>query len=321
MIRQILLSALAIASLGLSAQAAELAAWSPQPEDHPTTQALQGFLTQAREVGVEGAHLMPVSAVADQNKLIKGLQSGEIGVAVLTSSTVARLAPQAKVLQLPFLFRNARQMFTQLDGDIGKELEATMAAKGVIVLGWYDGGTRSFYLRNRPARSVAELKGLKMRVPDRTDLRNVVSSLGGEPLVMPYQNVNAALDAGDIDGAENDLLSYEAAQHYKHARYFVQSNHCIQFETLVISAAVWNHLDDATRKGLLDAGHASAQNDREVWTKRVAAARTRLEKDGVTFIDQRDNAVFFPRVAASYKPYMDNPATSGLLLRLMTAHS
>jgi TRAP-type C4-dicarboxylate transport system substrate-binding protein len=189
------------------------------------------------------------------------------------------------------------------------------------VLGWYDGGSRSFYMRNRPVRSVNDLEGLKVRIPNRADLRETVSALGGVPQMLSYQDVNAAFDAGAIDAAENDLLSYEADQHYKRAKYFVTSNHAVQYETLVVSAVVWNKLSETERAGLREAGRDSALADREIWAKRMVAARTRLEKEGVKFIEQRDSMAFASRVSASYKPFMENPVTASLLLRLMTAKS
>lgn len=322
MIRRLVSLALILSSLSLAARAADLAAWSPQPEEHPTTIALQGMLSRVKEsIGRFQPNLLPVAAASNQNKLIAGLQSGEIGVAVLTPSTVARLAPQARMLALPFLFRDAKQMFKQLDGEVGKELEQAMADKGMIVLGWYDGGSRSFYMRNRPTRSVSDLDGLKVRIPNRADLRETVSSLGGQPQTLAYHEVNAAFESGSIDAAENDLLSYEADQHYKRAKYFITSNHAVQYETLVVSAAIWNQLSDAERAGLREAGRDSALADREIWAKRMIAARIRLEKEGVKFIEQRDSTAFASRVAAAYKPWMENPATSPLLLKLMTARS
>ncbi|GAB2890552.1 TRAP transporter substrate-binding protein [Uliginosibacterium flavum] len=307
-------------SLSISAQAADLTAWSPQPEEHPTTIALQGMLKRLKETSSRlDSSLMPVAAASNQNKLIAGLQSGEIGVAVITPSTVARLAPQARVLALPFLFRDSKQMFKQLDGEVGKELEQSMATQGVVLLGWYDGGTRSFYMRNRPPRSISDLDGLKVRIPNRADLRETVSALGGVPQVLAYQDVNAAFEAGNIDAAENDLLSYEADQHYKRAKFFVTTSHAVQYEALVVSAVVWNKLSDAERAGLREAGRDSALADREIWAKRMIAARMRLEKEGVKFVDQRDSMAFASRVTATYKPYMENPVTAPLLLKLMTA--
>lgn len=322
MLRRLVVLPLILASLSLSARATELAAWSPQPEAHPTTIALQGMLGRLHEsIGRFEPNLLPVAAASSQSKLIAGLQSGAIAVAVLTPATVTRLAPQAGMLQLPYLFRDSKQMFKLLDGEVGQELEKSLADKGLIVLGWYDGGARSFYLRNKPMHSANDLDGLRVRIPNRKDLRDTVVSLGGQPQTLAYQDVNAAFEAGTIDAAENDMLSYEADQHYKRAKYFVTNSHAVQYETLVVSAVVWNKLSKNEQAGLREAGRDSAQADREIWAKRLIAARTRLEKEGVKFIEQRDGSALAARVAAAYKPYLNNPATAPLLLRLMTGKS
>ncbi len=311
---------LALLLLSFSAGAAELKLWSPQPAQHPTTAALQGVAERvSRTSGRFEGKLLP-SGGKKQSELLGELKSGEIGVAVLTGPTLARLVPTAGVLQLPFVFRDSKQMFAVLDGEVGKEIERNLEAQGLVALGWLNGGARSFYMREKPA-SLSDMQSAKVRIPNRADLKTLVSSLGGTPVVMPYDGVPSAFEAGDIDIAENDLLSYEADQHYKRAKYFVQTNHFVQFEALVVSSTVWAQLTEAERKGLREAGRAAAQSNRETWNRRLAAAQKRLEKEGVKFIEVRDNTVMASRVSAVFKPYMENPETSSLLLRLLTMRS
>lgn len=303
----------------LAGQAAEVLYWSPQSEEHPSTLALKGFVgkLQAVEPAFAEAHLLAPKDGGSQSQLTRAVQEGKITVAVMNGPTVARLAPEAAVLSLPFLFRDSRALFAQLDGEVGKSLEQRLAAKGLILLGWFDGGSRSLYLRDKP-QSLSDLATAKVRVPDRTDLKNLISTLGGTPTTIAYGQVNAALDNGSIDGAENDILSYEADQHYKHARYFVSNSHFVQFEALVMSAEVWKTLSDDARQALREAGRAAALSDREMWTRRSLQARARLEKEGVKFIET--TSAINSRVAPLYRPYMENPVTSPLLVRLMTSH-
>lgn len=322
MIRPLLLAACILVPWSISARAVDLPVWSPDAEDHPSTQSLHTFAEQAASLnGHASVKFLPVNAVASNAALVAQLQGGQIGVAVIKATSVTKLVPEAKVLQLPFLFKDSRQMFAQLDGAVGDEIKAEMAKKGVVALGWYYGGTRSLVLRNKPPASLSQLSGLKVRIANRFDLRQMVSALGGKPEILPYQDVNAALDAGTIDGAENDLLSYEDSEEYKHAPYFVQSNHAVQFEALVVSAVIWNKLSETERTKLQAVAKASVLSDREMWTKRVAAAHTHLEKEGVKFVDLHDNTVLFSHVSDSYRPFITNPKTSGLLLRLMTARN
>lgn len=306
----------------LPAQAADFSAWSPQIEEHPSTVALRSFLERFQAAtGQAPKQLLPVAAGKDQTKLLESIRKGDIGVAVLSGSAVGKVAPMAEVMRLPFILRNSRQMFGLLEGELGQDMEQRLAASGMVLLGWYDGGSRAIYSRNK-LDSAAALQQVKIRVPERRDLTSLVSSLGGTPLQLPYKDVNTAFESGQIDAAENDLLSYEAEGHYKRARYYyLNNNHIVQFEALVVSKALWDRLSPAQREAVMKSGKESARFNRDIWTQRMAKARTRLEKEGVKFVEYGDSSVLLSRVAAIYKPYMQNPATQGLLVRLMTSRS
>lgn len=307
---------------GATSQAADLAAWSPQIEDHPSTVALRSFLDRFQaQTGQASKQMLPIEVGKDQAKLLDSIREGEIGVAVLTGSAVGKMAPMAEVMRLPFILRNSRQMFSLLEGELGQDMEKRLAASGMVLLGWYDGGSRAIYSRDK-LDSAAALKQVKIRVPARKDLTSLVSSLGGTPLQLEYKAVNSAFDERKIDAAENDLLSYESEGHYKRARYYyLNNNHIVQFEALVVSKRVWDRLSPAQREAVMASGKESAKLNRDLWTQRMAKARTRLEKEGVKFVEYGDSSVLLSRVAAIYKPYMQNPATQDLLVRLMTSRS
>lgn len=313
----VLLSLLVIAPV----QADQLNAWSPQIEGHPNTVALRGFVDHAQAITGKSfdTKLRPISDGKDQLKFLETVRRGDIPVALLTGSMVGRVAPMADVMRLPFILRNSRQMFGLLEGDIGQDMQQKLDASGLIVLGWYDGGSRAIYSRAR-LDSVGALKDVKIRVPARRDLMSLVSSLGGQPQEIAYKDVNPSFEGGRIDAAENDLLSYETEGHFKRAPYYyLNNNHIVQFEALVVSKVWWESLPAAQREALRSAGVESAQANRNIWAQRLGSARARLEKEGVKFMQYGDSSLLLSRVATIYRPYMDNPKTRDLLVRLMTA--
>ena len=299
--------------------AANFAAWSPQIEEHPSTVSLREFMGQLQSItGKAPSSLLPIAAGRDQNALLESIRKQDIGVAVLTGSAVGRMAPMANVMRLPYILGNARQMFSMLDGDIGRKMEAQLAAEGIVVLGWYDGATRTIYSRKK-IDSVGALKDVKIRVPARKDLSDLITALGGAPLQLPYAEVNSAFDSGKIDAAENDLLSYEAEGHYKRAPfYYMNNNHIVQFEALVVPKSWFDKLPAAQRTALMEAGRKSALANREMWVQRMARTRARLEKEGVKFVEYGNSGVLLSRAAEAYRPYMQDPATRDLLVMLMT---
>ncbi|KAF7599356.1 MAG: hypothetical protein CGU28_01815 [Candidatus Dactylopiibacterium carminicum] len=300
--------------------AAGPAAWSPQEADHPSTVSLRAFLERMRSItGSAPDTVLPVAVGRNQTALYEALRKEEIRVAVMTSSAVGRVAPMARVMNLPYILANSRQMFSMLDGEIGQQMEAQMAANGLVVLGWYDGATRTMYSRKK-LDSVSALQNVKIRIPSRKDLSSLVESLGGVPQKIDYEQVNSSFDQGQIDAAENDLLSYETEGHYKRAPYYyLNNNHIVQFEALVVTKSWFDKLPVTQREALKAAGRESAAANRKTWTDRMAKARTRLEKEGVKFVEYGNSGVLLSRAAAVYRPYMQDPATRDLLVTLMTS--
>ena len=62
-----------------------------------------------------------------------------------------------------------------------------------------------------------------------------LNSRGATPTMVPYKDVKGAFEDGKIDCAENNLPSFISAGHYKHAKYFFQTNHVVTPEALVVS--------------------------------------------------------------------------------------
>lgn len=313
-------SALLAGSL-MAASAAELKGWTQQTDDYPVTQAMQFFADQIKTKtgGKYTGKVFPNSTLGDQNKALKLLDAGEVDFAVVNNTPLSKAVPKMEVLSLPFLFRNSAHMLSIMDGPIGQELEKDLAAKGFIVIGWYDGGARSFYTRNKPVRFATDYEGERIRVADNQLYKDMVTALGASPVVVAYKDIKKSFENDEIDGAENNLPSYEAEQHYKYAKYFSFSNHIVTPEALVVSKVLWGKLSDTEKTTFREAGKASAIFMRQQFNKRLEASRTKLEKEGVKFYALQDPGPFISRMRPIYQPYINNPDTSDMVIRIMTS--
>lgn len=304
-----------------SAHAGELKGWTQQTDDYPVTQGMQFFAEQlkARTGGKYTGKVFPNGTLGDQNKALKLLESGEVDFAVINNTPLSKAVPKMEVLSLPFLFRNSKHQLGFMDGDIGRELEAELLAKGFVVVGWFDGGGRSFYTRNKPMRFASDYEGERFRVADNKLFKDMISALGAKPVVLPYKEINKGFEADTIDGAENNLPSFEAEEHFKYARYFSFSNHIVLPEALVISQPLWKKLSPTEQAQFRQAGRAAAQYQRDLFAKRIQASRAKLEKAGVKFFELKDPGPFIARMRDIYRPYTENHETSAMVIRIMTA--
>ena len=252
--RQVLLAA-AGAALGLCGCAAarqEEAASGPelilryaenQPEDYPTTQAALAFadLVNERTGGRVKVAVYSGGELGAEQSVIQQMQFGGIDFARISLSQLAEYVPALSVLQLPYLYEDAAQMWRVLIGTIGDEFLAMLDAVDLVGLSWFDAGVRSFYTREKVTR-LADLQGLTLRVQESDMMSDMVEAMGAVSVQVVYSDVYAALHNRKIDGAENNWPSYEAMSHYEVAPYFLQDEHTRVPEIQISSRAAQEKL-------------------------------------------------------------------------------
>jgi len=300
------------------AQGPALRAWNIHPDGYPVTEALKGFVDEVAKAtqGRYRIELHSNGSLGDQPKAVKMLQSGEIDVAEFSSGALTDAVPGLRVLNLPFLFNDSAHMFKHLDGSLGASYAAKLKQTGYVVVGWYDGGARSFYC-NRPVSSMKGLDKARVRVQQSEVYIQMIKLMGAEPTAIPFKDVLGAFQAGKIDCAENNMPSYESTGHYKLAQHVYLTSHVVSPEVLVVSSKLWDKLADGDKAAFLKAGQASALQMRELWKRRVASAVETTTKQGSQFVRVKDVAPFVARMQPLYKKYMDDPVTRSELLTII----
>jgi len=152
------------------------------------------------------------------------------------------------VLAMPFLFRSIEHLQKVLDGPIGNEILSSFEPYGFVGLAFYDSGARSIYNSVRPIRSIADMKGLRVRVQQSEQMSDTIKALGAEPVQLAYGQVLTGLATRLIDGAENNWPSFVTTDHYKYAGYYTLTEHTMSPEVLIMSHKAWESLSAEDRK-------------------------------------------------------------------------
>ncbi|WP_421955685.1 TRAP transporter substrate-binding protein [Polaromonas sp.] len=309
---------LAALAAGLSHAQVKLRAWNIHPEGYPVTEAIKSF---AEEVGkaTRGKYQIEVfsnATLGDQPKAVQMLKSGEVDIAEFSSGPLSDAVPGIKVLNLPFLFKDSAHMFRHLDGKLGERFAANLKAAGFVVVGWYDGGARSFYCV-KPVSSVSDLAGKKIRVQQSDVYIEMVKLLNATPVALPFKDVLDALQQDKVDCAENNLPSYESTGHYKVAKNVYVTSHVISPEALVVSTKLWDKLDKDERAAFSAAGAKSALLMRDLWNKRITLALETTTRQGAQFVKVKDASPMVRRMGPLYGKYMADPKTREELLTII----
>jgi TRAP-type C4-dicarboxylate transport system substrate-binding protein len=298
-----------------------LKGWVLESGDYPNHQGLVEFfrvLKQSSNGRYDGSVLWRQD-IGAQKDILPKFKKGELDFAILSNLALTDAVPEMEVLSLPFLFRDTDHMLSVLDGDIGKDLEKRLATQGLIVLAWYNGGSRSFYARTKPPHYSTEFVKLRIRVANRPTMIAMVKSLRGEPSTLDYDKVGEALKNGELDMAENDILSYEISEHYKYAPYYIFSYHNVLPEALVVSTQRWAALSEADRDLVRDAAQQSATYMRKQRVQLEAKVKARLEKAGVKFSSLKGTENFVARMKDTYAPALKNQQSTDLMFRIMSS--
>jgi len=312
--------ALALALQPAAFAQTELRAWNIHPDGYPVTVALSYFADMVQQATQNRIHVKVYSnaSLGDQPKAVQMMKAGELDLAEFSLGPLSEAVPSTKALTLPFLFRDSKHMFRQLDGKLGERFEAKLKQAGYVVLGWYDGGARSFYCVNKQIRQAQDFTGLRIRVQQSETAIEMVKLLGATPVVLPYKEVLDALKDGRIDCAENNLPSYESTGHSKVAKFMYLSNHTVSPEALVMSAKAWNLLSPDDQARFQDAGRKSAVKMRELWNQRVEEVRASTTKQGSVYSAMSDHGPLVSRMRPLHQKYMNDPQTREELFTILT---
>jgi TRAP-type C4-dicarboxylate transport system substrate-binding protein len=165
-------------------------------------------------------------------------------------------------------------------------------------------------------RSIADMKGLRLRVQQSELMSDMIRSLGGEPVALPYGQVLTGLAMRLIDGAENNWPSFVTTDHYKHAGYYTLTEHTMSPEVLVMSQKAWQSLSAEDRKLFREAAIRSSQFMREKWRDLEEQSRKQAEAAGVTIVTDFDRKPFEAAMAGIYTKAQRDPAAAQLIERI-----
>ena len=280
-----------------------------QPEDYPTTRAAEYFASLVEE-RTDGRVVIRVFANAElggEKSVFEQMQFGGIDFARVSVGTLSEQVPEAEMLQLPYLFRDADHMWRVLDGKIGDELLLSVRRADVAALSWFDAGARNIYTRE-PVSCFRDLAGLTIRVQESELMSRMIRLWGATPVQMVYSEVYSALETGAIDGAENNWPSYEATGHFEAAPYYLLDGHARLPELLLVSKVALEKitsLDESYGDVLLQSAREAAIYERELWKERETASEALVRENGcvVTELDEAELQKFRDAAAPLYEDF------------------
>jgi tripartite ATP-independent transporter DctP family solute receptor len=210
-----------------------------QPLESPLAESNVKFAEYVSEMtnGAIEIEVYPNAQLGEEAEITEQVKAGVMDFARINIIQLTQFEDEYQVFTLPYMFINDAHRWAVTDGEIGQSINVKLTEKtGMHVLGFLDSGWRCFYTK-APVNSLADLKGMKIRVMDSAANIKMIKLLGATPTPMPYADVFTALQTGVIDGAENDYVSYKTSGHFEAVKYYAVDGHTAGFGALIMSDA------------------------------------------------------------------------------------
>ncbi|MGB9295815.1 MAG: TRAP transporter substrate-binding protein [Pseudolabrys sp.] len=262
------------------------------PAGYPTVVAVEnlGKKLDAATNGRYSVQMYPSMQLGGEKEAIEQAQIGAIAFARVSVGALGPVIDDLNVFNLPYVFRNTTHMQHVIDGPIGQELldKVTNSGKGLVGLCWMDAGARNFYNTKKPIKTMADLKGMKVRVMGNPMFVEMANSMGGNGIAMGYDQVFSALQTGVVDGAENNPPSFVFDNHYQVAKFYTVDEHLIVPEMVVFSKKAWDAMSKEDQALLVKFSKEAQQEERKLWEVYEQQAMDKAKAAGIQIIQVSD---------------------------------
>jgi tripartite ATP-independent transporter DctP family solute receptor len=255
------------------------------PKDYPTVMSVNFMGAELSKAtgGKDTIKVFSDSSLGSEKDTVEQVKIGALDMVRVNTSAFHGIVPESMIPSLPFLFRDIEHFRKTMYGPAGDKILAAFDKAGFVALVMYESGARSMYAK-KPIKTLADLKGLKVRVQPSDLWVALVGALGASATPVPYAEVYTGLKTGLIDAAENNYPSYETAKHYESAPVYSETMHVMAPEVVVFSKKVWETLTPQEQAALRKAAKDSIPYYVKLWEAKEVSSKEAVIKGGAKII-------------------------------------
>ena len=264
-----------VSGCGGTREGVQLRLGHDQPPNHPYDLAATKFARGVEEAsgGRIRVTVFPSAQLGDSPEQFEGLHLGTLDLTLAAFSHASQFCTELGLFGAPYLFENAKHFAAVFDGAVGEELEQACDRRyRVRLLATLTSGERVLVNGRRPVTGEADVNGLKIRVMGGEADALTWRAFGAIPVPMPYSEVYSALQAGVIDGVENEPVSIVTNRFYETARFISPTRHLVLPLGIFISARSLGRLAEADQAMVRTQARLAAEWQRTMMAERNTAA-------------------------------------------------
>lgn len=233
-------------------------------------------LFEQKTGGKHKLDLFPNGQLGSEEDTINNAAMGTLDFSILAVNNVTPFSPSIGVLTLPYVIQSAEEAKKLTTGAVGKELnENTVRDAKVRIVGWAYSGFRVLTNSKKPIKTLADLQGLKIRVPKNEIMIASYNAWGINPTPMAWSETFTALQQGVVDGQDNPYITVGAMKFNEVQKYVTNIRYVFSLEPLIVSESLFKKQPADVQKAILDAGAEASESS----FKFLQVTESRIKKE------------------------------------------
>ena len=313
-------TALAMPAIGARAQALVLRWGDGQAPTHPSPQSAARAAAEVKQKsnGRIDIQSFPGGQLGGSRDMVEAVASGALTMVTEGAALLGQFLPQISIIEAPYIWKDAAHVSRALSSPLMDELNKVLVERRgmrVIAVTYY--GKRHMTSGSKEIRSVADMKGFKLRVPEVDTFKAMAEAWGAKPTPLNFNELYLALSQGAVDGQENPLPTIQSGKLNEVQKFLVLTGHIITPRLVIVNEEAWRKFSEADRMMVQDAIRtASAWQDTEILGQEATLADT-FKKGGMTVIEP-DVESFRKPVLATLPAMFEAKWGKGLWDRIQT---
>jgi len=247
--------------------------------------------------------VLGAGSMGGEREILESVTMGNLEAGMAMSSLFTTYLPDWNIFDLPFVFKDRADWAAKVDGELGKILADETSSIHVRILSYFDGGFRVISNNKRPIESLADTKGIKVRVGESTLMIDTEKALGTNPIPMAFGEVYTALQQGTIDGVDTSVIYVQDGNFQEVTKYCTLTNHSALQMVTFINQDYFDSLPEDLQKVVLDAAAKTTAEQRQIAVKVDETAMQKMKDAGMK-INEISPEVKEQMIAAT-KPVVD----------------
>ena len=224
-------------------------------------------------------------SLGGERESIEAVQLGTQELTLTSTGPVPNFVPAARILDIPFLFRDKAHARAVLDGPIGQEMLKEFDSKGFKALAWAENGVRHMTNSKRAVNAPDDLKGLKMRTMENPVHVAAYKGFGIITTPMAFPEVFTALQQGTVDGQENPLSVIMAAKFDQVQKHLSLTGHVYSPAIFLMNKATFDKLAPADQAAFIEAAKEATKVNRARVDEDDAKGVAELRSKGMQVVE------------------------------------